>query len=368
MSDERVLNVTEFLASWRNKNIRSYLEELGWQHVPEIDGTYVKDFSEFREKLCGEMTDFMKDGWFVKPVAITNQDLFHINELFMKEIRACSTRKEVETFCRKFPIKRRRRLRPQITCSDKVFQNTSKGWTLPMSGLVDFTLPENVEVTATDAIITLGLWFTEAHVEEGGDDSVSFTPLGVKSFLIAERGMASLNLFKDIQSVQSFVRFLERGPQNNADQKIKFFVSKETSILMQPALSCHSVLTLSEGPSLVTGWEGQLMGDCQRKSQLLNTFCPGLGTSHRRFLLENTTLQQSVCLLENKDERSEVVCQLSAIDARGLPSATTSRRGRPKISKKWKRTANLPNGRRGLLTARENEKGIPFFSKGFLQF
>ena len=98
MSDERVLNVTEFLASWRNKNIRSYLEELGWQHVPEIDGTNVKDFSEFREKLCGEMTDFMKDGWFVKPVAITNQDLFHINELFMKEIRACSTRKEVETF------------------------------------------------------------------------------------------------------------------------------------------------------------------------------------------------------------------------------------------------------------------------------
>ena len=35
MSDERVLNVTEFLASWRNKDIRSYLEELGWQHVPE---------------------------------------------------------------------------------------------------------------------------------------------------------------------------------------------------------------------------------------------------------------------------------------------------------------------------------------------
>ena len=119
MSDERVLNVTEFLASWRNKNIRSYLEELGWQHVPEIDGTNVKVFSEFREKLCGEMTDFMKDGWFVKPVAITNQDLFHINELFMKEIRACSTRKEVETFCRKFPIKRRRRLRPQITCSER---------------------------------------------------------------------------------------------------------------------------------------------------------------------------------------------------------------------------------------------------------
>ena len=44
MSDERVLNVTEFLASWRNKNIRSYLEELGWQHVPEIDGTNVKVF------------------------------------------------------------------------------------------------------------------------------------------------------------------------------------------------------------------------------------------------------------------------------------------------------------------------------------
>ena len=260
MSDERVLNVTEFLASWRNEDIRSYLDELGWQHVPAIDGTNVKVSTEFREKLCGEMTDFMEDGKFVKPVAITNQDLFHINELFMKEIRACSTRKEVETFCRKFPIKRRRRLRPQITCSDKVFQNRSKGWTLPMSGL-DFTLPENMKITATDAIITLGPWFTEAHLE-GDDNSVSFTPLGLKVFLIAERGMASLNLFKDIQSVQSFVRFLERGPQNNAVQKIEFFVSKETSILMQLALSCHSVSTLSEGPSLVTGWEGQLKGDC----------------------------------------------------------------------------------------------------------
>ena len=62
-----------------------------------------------------------------------------------------------------------------------------------MSGIVEFTLQENVKVTATDAIITLGPWFTEADVE-GGDDSVSFTPLGLKKFLIAERGMASLNL------------------------------------------------------------------------------------------------------------------------------------------------------------------------------
>ena len=139
------------------------------------------------------MTDFMKDGWFVKPVAIPNQDLFHINELFVKENRACSTREEVETFGRKFPIKRRRRLRPQITCSDKVFHTTSKVWTFQMSGIVEFTLQENVKVTATDAIITLGPWFTEADVE-GGDDSVSFTPLGLKKFLIAERGMASLNL------------------------------------------------------------------------------------------------------------------------------------------------------------------------------
>ena len=110
-----------------------------------------------------------------------------------------------------------------------------------MFGL-DFTLPENMKITTTNAIIRLGPWFTEAHLEEGGDDSVSFTPLGLKIFLIAERGMASLNLFKDIQSAQSFVRFLERGPQNNAVQN-GFFVSKETSILMLQALSYHSVLT-----------------------------------------------------------------------------------------------------------------------------
>ena len=84
--------------------------------------------------------------------------------------------------------------------------------------------------------------------------------------------------------------------------------------------------------------------------------------------MENTNLQQSVCLLDNEDERSEVVCQLNPIDARGLPSATTFRRGRPKISKKWKPMANQPTGRRGLFKAQENEKGIPFFSKGFLQF
>ena len=198
MSDERVLNVTKFLATWRNKFIRSYLEELGWQHVPEIDATKVKVFTEFGEKLCGEMTDFMKDGWFVKPVAITNQDLFHINKLFMKEIRACSTRKEVETFCRKFPIKRRRRLRPQITCLDNVSQNTSKGWTLPMSGLVEFTLQKNVKVTAIDAIITLGRWFTEAHVE--GSMILFLLPtLGLKNFLITERGWLlwiSLKIFE----------------------------------------------------------------------------------------------------------------------------------------------------------------------------
>ena len=116
------------------------------------------NFSEFTGKLSGNMTDFIKDGWFVKPVAISNQDLFHVNYLFMKEM-SCSPRQEFETFCVKFPIKRRRHLRRQITSSVKYsIQLLRVDFT--MSGSIEFTPPDNAEVTATDAIIKWGPSFT----------------------------------------------------------------------------------------------------------------------------------------------------------------------------------------------------------------
>ena len=49
-----------------------------------------------------------------------------------------------------------------------------------LEGLVEPEVPECLELTKLDLIVSLGPWFTTVHVDTGRDDSISCVPVGKK--------------------------------------------------------------------------------------------------------------------------------------------------------------------------------------------
>ena len=124
----------------------------------------------------------------------------------------------------------------------------------------------------------MGGWFTEGHIEIAGDESVAHVPVGQKVFIIAKRGAASKFLTKQTRCAKEFMNLVARGPPEIYKDKLFYYISDSESLLIQPALCAHSVLTLSKSSALVTGWEAANSADGNRVREVTNYYGFGVGT------------------------------------------------------------------------------------------
>ena len=70
-----------------------------------------------------------------------------------------------------------------------------------------------------------------------------------KLFKIADRGTYSVSLFQATKDVEAFARRILEGPRKGERDHIKLLITEPDDVLLvQPALSCHRVLTLSSVP------------------------------------------------------------------------------------------------------------------------
>ena len=95
--------------------------------------------------------------------------------------------------------------------------------------------------------------------------------------IIAERGFHSRILEKLLQSTKALVNFLLKGPSTNAVRnKVRFYATTPTSLLIQPGLCAHTAITLSEGPTIVVGFEAKLVENDLLQRQILIYYSPGM--------------------------------------------------------------------------------------------
>ena len=94
--------------------------------------------------------------------------------------------------------------------SDNRF-NDSYNVSLSLQNLVTFEVPSNISFSSFDAIVQFNAWFTEDHIKLAGNDSISYTPIGSKIFLIAERSSFSVLLEKRLRGVNNFMKFVNDG-------------------------------------------------------------------------------------------------------------------------------------------------------------
>ena len=77
--------------------------------------------------------------------------------------------------------------------------------------LVKLKLPTNLTFSNFEALFQFNPRSTEAHVLTDGKDSISYTPIEKKHFIICERCMKSVMLEKHIRNVLNFIRYVKAG-------------------------------------------------------------------------------------------------------------------------------------------------------------
>ena len=109
-----------------------------------------------------------------------------------------------------------------------------------------------------DGNLSFGKWYTARHIETVGDDSVTHVPVGKKLMLIGKRGKASRRLESLMTSVKSVMTLLSNPATTVLTQTMKFYVSDPHSSMVQPAFSSQTLITLTNGPALVVGFEAKI--------------------------------------------------------------------------------------------------------------
>ena len=115
---------------------------------------------------------FFRNGWPTIPFIVENQQIFQMKNDFI--IKVESSIDASQLFCE---IDSQRRY-TKISSGDLEFTSQSSAWYLSVDGLIDYEIPSGLHVTKLDAIASFGRWYTEGHVETGGDDSITHMPVG----------------------------------------------------------------------------------------------------------------------------------------------------------------------------------------------
>ena len=328
---------------------------LGWMAVRKLNGSSLDSWHAVAEKMVEEgMINFIRNGWPTIPIIIENQRLFKMKSDFVNKVESSI---DASQLLRRIGS---HRVYTKISSGDLEFTSQSSAWSLSVDGLVDYEVPSGLHLTKLDAIASFGLWYTGGHVETGGDDSITRVPVGKKLMIIAERGYHSRLLEKLLQSTKAFVNFLLKGPSTNAVRnKVRFYVTTPTSLMIQPSLCAHTVITLSEGPAIVAGFEAKLVEDDLRQRQVLNYYSPGM-RKETKFLAVQTCTYTTLSnyLLDTGRSQTELGQHVECFKVDGK-NCGRGKKGRK--SRHQRRTNNLPSVQKKAARMQKLKKGKRVF-------
>ena len=153
--------------------------------------------------------------------------------------------------------------------------------------LVKFSVPQTLKKIEIDGIVQFNSWLTEGHIKTGGDDSISVTLMGEKLYFICTPGTHSINFEKFIRNVDDFMSFIQAGPDKSlVKSNINFYIPEPNTLLCQPSLASHAVLTSTIGISFVWGWEACNLNDTKRIDRTLRSYASGIEHGDYKNLLK----------------------------------------------------------------------------------
>ena len=271
--------------------------------------------------------------WVNLPLEVENQQLFSVDSTFLTKLLSVKTFKGLRKLwdC---PGNGNEKINlAPIVCSDEEFIK-SKAWAFSLHHLSNYVLPNNLEFRTVDGILSKNQWFTEGHIELCGDDSISATLFGKKLFMYAKRGRPSKFLVQTIKSGKDMRELIEKGPPSMWEEDWFVSIPQSTSFIIQPALTAHSVLTMS-APALVAGWEAGDLSDTARFPSVRSTFAFGLGQEYHGRVRELSSVSQRKVVGKL---HGDVGALLNRELESGNPTKTVKR---PKKRTRWSHLCNV---------------------------
>ena len=187
------------------------------------------------EKLEQQISSKTVSGdWCDEPIVIKNQPLFRVDPLFCEKLSSITTRLRFIINFGKNLIISKQQLYGRIESHDVTTNMKANAYSSNLEGLVGMEMLKCLTLTNLDGIISYGRWFTAGHIETGGDDSITFVPVGKKLMLIAKRGRASRRLESLFTSKKALVDCLSKPPSKLMRRSVKFLFTDCTSLKIQP--------------------------------------------------------------------------------------------------------------------------------------
>ena len=198
------------------------LIELGWMPVPSIDGSNCDSWEDVCSEINNKCLGNVSNDWPAEPMVVRIQTLFNVKKSFVNAVFASTSAHQLFLNVNRQKLQKHSRMYKELQSGDPIFTQNSKAWSFNLEGLVDYTVPECITLTKLDGICSFGNWYTSAHTETGGDDSITFVPVGKKFMLIAKGGNASRRLENLFNSVKSVLHCLSKPPSSLMKQNVKF--------------------------------------------------------------------------------------------------------------------------------------------------
>ena len=164
---------------------RKKLISLGWKEVETVDGRGIISWNSLMNKLTIEGKGGMvgENAWPKVPLPLNNDEIVGLQESLVEGFRGCRDQGDVYNYVSKLKLESGDSRLYQEVGSYAGLCN-SIGWTFCVDSLMSSVLPDGFTGVRRDAMVQWNEWWTEAHVEIGGNDSVSKTPCGEKLLLI----------------------------------------------------------------------------------------------------------------------------------------------------------------------------------------
>ena len=309
---------------------------IGWKELPKVNGEGYPDL----ERICTAVEPNQRHlvneagDWFTHAVEIENQQIIKLSKRFKKELVNCKDMRDVKTIWDtkgNGKTKEGKSIRVITSRFDEVIPRCAVSFEL--KHLCTWALPKSLELSTVAGFYFIGTWFTEAHIEIQGEDSIAAMPFGKKVFIYAAGITASRCLLKSVVDIPSFIALAYNGPPKEWKEKLFFCMPKATRAIAQPSFWAHSVLT-SQGPALVIGWEAGLRNKQNRLKTVQYSFARGIGMEVQNAIRQMASGEQDKILPSLPGDAGD--CMRAQVEA-GLLIPGPSKRSRKK-----KRFEHLP--------------------------
>ena len=154
------------------------------------------------------------------------------------------------------------------------------------------------------------------------------------------------------------IDLLSKTPAPQWKKLVKFYISDPTSLMIQPAVCAHAVITFSKGPALVVGFEGIINSDDKRRQQVLSYYSSGVDQNKSQVWLDVAQDKTVLGIIRDCTSRTTALQEpLECLQHDKRPNRALKNRNDERVPNRMQKMLFIGRYRRKVLLKKEQKAG-----------